>query len=164
MEEAEKVPLIPKSLEKVRFTWRLQDLMFAVVKGGAGGYFMNSNKASSERAVLVVDDDSSIRYAMSKLLGLKGFSVGEAENGKQALDAMKLMRRLPCPVVLDLAMPVMDGRGFLANRAKEPILAQVLSSSFPRDLEAPALPGVEDRLSKPDHAMTQNPKSEPRIS
>jgi hypothetical protein len=37
----------------------------------------------------------------------------------------------PCLILLDLAMPILDGRGFLELRAKDPMLRQIRSSWFP---------------------------------
>src|SRR6185295_12106738 len=60
--------------------------------------------------VLVVDDDADVRTMMSTLLVLEGYHVLTAENGEQALAAMR--RRHPCVVLLDIMMPVMDGWQF----------------------------------------------------
>jgi CheY-like chemotaxis protein len=78
-----------------------------------------------EKIVLVVDDDSSARQGLCKLLDARGYSVSQAENGKTALELLKKMPHFPCLVVLDLAMPVMDGAGFLNVRAHDPILRDI---------------------------------------
>ena len=59
-------------------------------------------------AVLVVEDDSDIRDAVVTALELEGFQVFEAENGAQALEALKTMPH-PSLILADLMMPVMDG-------------------------------------------------------
>jgi CheY-like chemotaxis protein len=59
---------------------------------------------------LVVDDDASLRALVADCLREVGCSVREAANG---LEALRLVRqRRPDLIVLDLAMPVMDGRTF----------------------------------------------------
>jgi two-component system, chemotaxis family, chemotaxis protein CheY len=83
------------------------------------------NRSSQNKVVLVVDDDPTVRGMMSRLLLLKGFSVRVAEDGGEALNLLRSMPRLPCLVVLDLAMPIMDGREFLRLRARDPILCDI---------------------------------------
>lgn len=57
--------------------------------------------------VLLVDDDPSILELLKEFLSGKGYEVQVAENGKQALQAMKVQR--PDVVLLDIQMPEMDG-------------------------------------------------------
>jgi CheY-like chemotaxis protein len=103
-----------------------------------------------DRLVLLVDDDSFVRESMHALLDSKGYSVQEAENGRNALDLLKKMPILPCVIVLDLAMPIMDGRVFLKFRAKDPILRDipvVVVSGNPST--GKPLEGIEAYLPKP---------------
>jgi response regulator NasT len=58
--------------------------------------------------VLVVDDNSLIRRTVSKMLEAENFVVcGEAADGRDAIN--KAMDLRPDLIVLDLAMPVMNG-------------------------------------------------------
>jgi CheY-like chemotaxis protein len=82
-------------------------------------------KPVDDRLVLVVDDDSVNRESISELLDIKGYSVLQAENGQRALDILKKNSQFPCLVVLDMAMPIMDGRGFLKRRAHDPALRHI---------------------------------------
>jgi PAS domain S-box-containing protein len=61
--------------------------------------------------VLVVEDDPSQRQIVRRLLEQEGWQVSEAENGRVALDSMAVQR--PELILLDLAMPEMDGFEFL---------------------------------------------------
>lgn len=88
-------------------------------------YAQLRDEIRDEIFVLVVDDDTSAREGLSELLDAKGYTVLQAENGQIALDVLKKMPHLPCLIVLDLAMPVMDGRGFLKQRALDPILRDI---------------------------------------
>ena len=63
--------------------------------------------------VLVIDDDLAVREAISAGLRLDGYDLIFAENGADALAALK--RSTPRVVILDLKMPVMDGLEFLSN-------------------------------------------------
>ena len=58
--------------------------------------------------VLVVDDDPGIRRLALMALTSAGFRVLAADNGATALPI--LLAEHPSVIVLDMAMPVMDGR------------------------------------------------------
>jgi len=78
---------------------------------------MPNVKTIDQPLVLVVDDDSDVRDSISQLLDAKGYSIIQAENGQKALNILKSTSRIPCLIVLDLVMPVMDGYRFLTLRA-----------------------------------------------
>jgi two-component system response regulator MprA len=61
----------------------------------------------SEGAVLVVDDDAPIRRMLERTLRAAGFAVELASDGGGALAAVE--RRAPDVLVLDVAMPGLDG-------------------------------------------------------
>jgi len=58
-------------------------------------------------AVLIVDDDGSIRKLAERMLSRQGFEVHTAENGQVGLEALKTYQYRV--VVIDSNMPVMDG-------------------------------------------------------
>jgi CheY-like chemotaxis protein len=60
---------------------------------------------------LVVDDDPVARRRLAAMLDQEGWSVMEAEDGRQAL--ARLDEATPDLILLDLQMPVLDGFGFL---------------------------------------------------
>jgi DNA-binding NtrC family response regulator len=66
--------------------------------------------------ILVVDDNEDLRDAMALLLQSEGHAVIEAADGQLALDALSAGTRVGV-IILDLMMPVMDGRTFLAHKA-----------------------------------------------
>jgi CheY-like chemotaxis protein len=107
-------------------------------------------KLDDEKLVLVVDDDSSTREGLCKLLNSRGYSALQAQDGQTALQLLKRMPHFPCLVVLDLAMPVMDGAGFLNARAHDPILRDipvVIVSGNMRS--AKSFDGIDAYLCKP---------------
>ena len=59
--------------------------------------------------LLIVDDSAAIRRSLRTLLGLHaGWEIcGEAENGREGV--AKALQLFPDLIVLDLAMPVMNG-------------------------------------------------------
>lgn len=78
----------------------------------------------SQRAtVLVVDDDPDAVDTMRDILAEEGHTVLCASNGQEALDVAR--DSSPDVVLLDLDMPVMDGREFLAHAKECPRLSQV---------------------------------------
>ncbi len=63
--------------------------------------------ATAPPLILIVDDDAEWRAALRSLLEHSGYRVAEAENGRVALRTAR--ERNPDLVLLDLAMPVLDG-------------------------------------------------------
>lgn len=59
------------------------------------------------RRILVVDDVAANREMLTELLGALGFETQDAVHGQEALD--KVLSTPPDLVLMDLAMPVMDG-------------------------------------------------------
>jgi PAS domain S-box-containing protein len=70
-------------------------------------FVIPKNQPAAAIHVLVVDDDARIRELMSEALAREEFQVATAENGAVALEKMR--QDLPEIVVMDLAMPKMDG-------------------------------------------------------
>jgi DNA-binding response OmpR family regulator len=103
----------------------------------------------SDGRILVVDDDSDIRGLLRELLDRRGFAVTEARDGQEALRAFYAER--PDLVVLDVAMPVLDGWKTL-ERIRElsdvPVImltAKVTELEKTRGLRA----GADDYVTKP---------------
>jgi CheY-like chemotaxis protein len=65
------------------------------------------------KPILVVDDDPSLLSIVADLLEVEGHRVERAKNGKQALEAIE--RIDPMLVLLDMRMPVVDGRDFVGE-------------------------------------------------
>jgi CheY-like chemotaxis protein len=74
--------------------------------------------------ILVVDDDHALREALSDSLRLEGYDVVEAEHGEAALRHLRSSDP-PCLILLDLMMPVMDGKTLRETMLKEPALANI---------------------------------------
>jgi CheY-like chemotaxis protein len=100
--------------------------------------------------ILVVDDDSAIRNVVADILELSDYPVKTATNGAEALDQVRAER--PAAVLLDLMMPVMDGREFMRQVRREPKLAPlpIVIMSAARDAGAVADElGAQAFLAKP---------------
>ncbi|HSX09333.1 MAG TPA: response regulator transcription factor [Candidatus Saccharimonadales bacterium] len=63
------------------------------------------------KKILIVEDDKDIRDSYSELLSSEGYTVITAENGQAGLDAVTSQK--PNVVMLDLMMPIMDGKTML---------------------------------------------------
>jgi two-component system nitrogen regulation response regulator NtrX len=63
--------------------------------------------ASQRAAILVVDDEASIRESLRMILEFEDYRVEEAANGLEGL--RKVRERPPDAIVLDIRMPEMDG-------------------------------------------------------
>ena len=61
----------------------------------------------AEGAVLLVDDDAPILRMLERTLGAEGYAVMAVSDGGAALAAVE--RSLPDVIVLDVAMPGLDG-------------------------------------------------------
>lgn len=73
--------------------------------------------------VLVVDDDPDSRTLLEMALSMSGYAVETARNGRDALDAAR--RNPPRLILLDLAMPVMDGFTFRTEQLRDTTLAAI---------------------------------------
>ncbi|MGO8992509.1 MAG: response regulator [Polyangiaceae bacterium] len=94
-----------------------------------------------DATVLIVDDDSDIRFTLRQILRDEGFRVLQARDGLEALE--RIAEEEPDLVLLDLVMPVVDGWEVLRTlrrcRADLPI---VILSAVPAD-------GCPDFIQKP---------------
>jgi CheY-like chemotaxis protein len=70
--------------------------------------------------ILVVEDDTAIMMMIQLLLEMRGYSSTAAENGEAAVNYLREAATMPSIILLDLQMPGMDGRAFLAIRQATP--------------------------------------------
>ena len=99
--------------------------------------------------LLVVDDDADFRDGLRTALEMKGYQVDEAAHGEEAL--IKLAEKPPLLVLLDLQMPVMNGREMLQRMRATPELKEVpvvIISGFGFEWEA-ELMGAQGYIGKP---------------
>ncbi len=68
----------------------------------------------TSRQILVVDDEPTIRELLVELLTTEGYVAEAVANGWVALEWLRAHHPMPCLVLLDMMMPVMDGRQFLS--------------------------------------------------
>jgi CheY-like chemotaxis protein len=75
-------------------------------------------------AVLVVEDDRSARDTLREVLEDAGYEVAPAANGREALERLRGPWRAQV-ILLDLAMPVMDGWQFRHEQRSDPALSHI---------------------------------------
>jgi CheY-like chemotaxis protein len=75
-------------------------------------------RSLARRRILVVDDDAGLRMLLRATLIADEFEVAEAEDAQRASDLARFWR--PTLVVLDVAMPGMDGLAFCSELKRKP--------------------------------------------
>ncbi len=87
--------------------------------------------ARRECRILIVDDDVSIRVAVSEFLRDEGYEVFTAANGREAIAIIE--RERPSLVLLDMRMPVMDGWTFARELQERDIRIPLVVMTAARD-------------------------------
>jgi CheY-like chemotaxis protein len=99
--------------------------------------------------VLVVEEDDTKRDVVGHTLSQSGYRVSIAANARMALDSL-LAGRLPCVILLDLAMPIMDGWEFMMRRQRDAALARIPVALMSGSIDRRALVlDAEEYLNKP---------------
>jgi CheY-like chemotaxis protein len=102
--------------------------------------------AAGGNAILIVEDEADARNALSEFLRANGYAVASVPNGLAALDEIR--ERKPKLILLDLAMPVMDGYTFL-DVARERHLLDDVAVVVTTAHDSPNTPDVSAVLGKP---------------
>ncbi len=102
--------------------------------------------------ILVVDDEEIIRFTAREILEKYGYTVLLAENGKEAVELFSKDGSKIDLIVLDMIMPVMNGRDcFHQLKEIDPEVKVVLSSGFSKeeDLQEMMQEGLSGFIRKP---------------
>lgn len=108
--------------------------------------------------VLVVDDQPELRQLFQRVLEQQKYTIITANNGNEALGLLE--QHKPDLVLLDMAMPQMDGLAFLRIIRQKPQWARlpviILSGLMSPEQVAEARQlGVNDRLVKAEFSMKE---------
>lgn len=107
--------------------------------------------AGSTPVILIVDDDEVIRMLMRQFLEGEGYVVVEAEDGQAALE--KMARQEFDLVILDIAMPAIDGPGVCehirSSMADPPPVLMVTALDDEKSIERSYGAGAVDYIRKP---------------
>jgi two-component system KDP operon response regulator KdpE len=101
------------------------------------------------RTVLIIDDDQTLRELIRIQLEHEDYTVIKAENGQEGIDAVREQR--PDMVILDLAMPGMDGLEVCTEIRKFSVLPVLMltARSKNQDVVTGLDRGADDYLIKP---------------
>lgn len=102
----------------------------------------------NSKNILIVEDDEDIRTAMIEVIENEGYPTMSAPNGAEAL---KLLRSapLPCLIFLDMMMPVMNGREFLAEVTKDEKFSEIPIVVVSANAAQANVAGAREFLKKP---------------
>lgn len=103
----------------------------------------------SRETIMIIEDDHDIRVGIRSLLEDEGFRVLTLTNGRSALDMLERAQELPCLIVLDLMLPVMDGWNFAERLRDRPRLAAIPIAIMSAYEDPPPPAGVVGFLKKP---------------
>lgn len=108
--------------------------------------------AAGSGRILLADDEDAMRDIASAILGQLGYDVICAKNGREALELFNRHDGAFDLVILDMIMPVMNGRDcFSALKRLRPDVRVILSSGFTpgEDVEAMEQMGLSGFIRKP---------------
>jgi len=107
-------------------------------------------------SILTVEDDVNIRLNLSSYFEDAGYTVFEADNGREGIEVF--LRERPDLVLVDLHMPEMDGTTFLQEVAKltdDTPLIVVTGTSDIHEAILATQSGAWDFILKPIHNMVE---------
>ncbi|MES2267548.1 MAG: response regulator [Bacteroidota bacterium] len=104
------------------------------------------------KTLLIIEDNDDIRETVVEILGLAGFNVYEASDGKMGIDLA--IQHKPDLILCDIMMPELDGYGVLYMLNKNPETENIpfifLTARAERlDLRKGMEMGADDYLTKP---------------
>lgn len=112
----------------------------------------NESEENKEIKVLIIDDLTTNLEVLGSMLRIKGFQVAFATTGKQGIAIA--VAKLPDVIILDIAMPEMDGFAVCIELKKNPLTKNipVIFLSAKREMEdikKGILVGGADYIAKP---------------
>jgi two-component system, cell cycle response regulator DivK len=113
---------------------------------------MRSAPVDQARLILIAEDDADNREGYAEYFTYLGYRVAQAADGESALDAARRLH--PDVILLDLALPVLDGWEVARQVKTDPrtsdILVVALSACvFPADVKRATSSGCDLFLDKP---------------
>ena len=113
---------------------------------------MNTFSASGLPSVLLVDDSDDGREMLVEYLAFRGFQVAEAHDGIEAIEVARRVQ--PNIILMDLAMPVMDGWEATRQLKADPLtkditIIAVTARALLREQKAARDAGCDTVITKP---------------
>ena len=143
------VPQLPRPIQWARLLQSFDD----AVQNGAAPAGQQKAATTSQDAVLVVDDNATVRKFMEAKLAPYGFTADFAETGEQAV-GLTGAKEYTC-VFLDVVLPGIDGyqvcKLIKSNKQaiKRTAVVMLTSRSSPFDKLRGSLAGCDEYLTKP---------------
>src|SRR5687768_603573 len=75
--------------------------------------------------ILIVEDDRATREGLVQLLELEGYDAVAVRDGAEALRLLEDEGLIPCIILLDLMMPVVDGWEFRKRQLRNEAIASI---------------------------------------
>ena len=103
-------------------------------------------------AILLVEDEETLRNAVANILQKKGFEVLAASDGTAAVDQLRVHGERLTLLMLDVTLPGLPSRDVLKEaRRIRPGIMVVLTSAFSQDVVEPSFEGlqVDSFIQKP---------------
>jgi two-component system cell cycle response regulator DivK len=102
--------------------------------------------------ILIVEDNEDNRIVYSTMLRHFGFAVDEAENGAEGI--LKARTKLPDLILMDIAIPLVDGWEAVQRLKRDPVTAGIpivalTAHAMPADREKAIQVGCDGYLAKP---------------
>ena len=101
--------------------------------------------------VLVVDDDPSIGRLLHLILSLEGIGVAQAHSGEAAINYLEKVAAHPDFILLDIAMPGMDGLAVYKEARRAGIGCPIVFCSSYGAEKANRELGAQGAIRKPFH-------------
>lgn len=113
------------------------------------------------RTILLADDHEDNRIALTAVLERDGYNALEAADGREAVEMVR--EHMPDLVLMDLAMPVMDGRAAMVELRADPrtrdvpiVLLTAMALSVDRDrIIAEGFDGLLIKPCLPPHLLQE---------
>jgi CheY-like chemotaxis protein len=101
------------------------------------------------RKVLLIEDDDATAQALGEILELEGYAIRRVRNGADAIEVLPAYT--PDVVLVDLQLPVMDGRSFieLYRRRVRPAATVVVMSGRTDGSAIASAVGADAYVRKP---------------
>ncbi len=104
------------------------------------------------KKILIVEDNEANRKLMKDILKFYGYSIVEATDGKEGIDAAKA--HTPDVILMDIQMPVMNGYEAIKILKNDPNTRQIkivaiTSFAMVGDKEKILQAGADDYITKP---------------
>ncbi len=102
------------------------------------------------KTILIVDDDKGLQDTLSEILEAEGYEPVIAGDGLEALEKLDELR--PAVILLDLAMPRMDGQSLiqeLAQQGRRAMIPIVVITADGRAKQKAAAVGADGYVEKP---------------